>query len=150
MSAPAVAVGLNLALSADLRIVNPAPVLVSGFVRVGAHPGGGHLHMLTRAGGVRSATAAGVFAHPITAPKAVTGGLSAESVTASEIPQAVARATEHLAVDPSLACALGQNLRRTARDPGAWDGAVEIERARQGWSLSRPRPHARQHPAKES
>ena len=31
------------------------------------------------------------------------------------------------------------DLHRTVHDPGAWDRAVEIERARQMWSLARNR-----------
>ena len=42
-----------------------------------------------------------------------------------------------LAADPALARALAADLHRTVHDPGAWDRAVEIERARQMWSLAR-------------
>ena len=31
------------------------------------------------------------------------------------------------------------DLHRTVHDPGAWDRALEIERARQMWSLARNR-----------
>ena len=41
------------------------------------------------------------------------------------------------AADPALARALAADLHRTVHDPGAWDRAVEIERARQMWSLAR-------------
>lgn len=75
---------------------------------------------------------------------------TAEAVAPADVSQAVARATEHLAAVPGLARALVDTLRRTVLDPSAWDRAVEIERARQMWSLSRPRPHVSQHPAKES
>jgi enoyl-CoA hydratase len=43
----------------------------------------------------------------------------------------------HLAADPALARALAADLRRTVTDPADWDRAVEIERARQMWSLAR-------------
>ena len=147
---PAVGAGVNLALAADLRIVTHEAIFVSGFARIGLHPGGGHLHLLARAAGVRSATAAGVFAQTITAQQAVATGLAADLVTPADISQTVAHATEHLAADPALARALVETLRRTVLDPTAWDRAIEIERARQMWSLSRPRPHARQHAVKES
>jgi enoyl-CoA hydratase len=51
----------------------------------------------------------------------------------------VSRTVAHLAVDPELARALAATLHRTVSNPVAWDQAVEIERARQLWSLSRPR-----------
>jgi enoyl-CoA hydratase len=43
----------------------------------------------------------------------------------------------HLGADPALARALAADLHRTVHDAGAWDRAVEIERARQMWSLAR-------------
>lgn len=140
---PAVGAGVNLALAADLRIVTHEAIFVSGFAPIGLHPGGGHLHLLARAAGVRTALAAGMFAQTITAQQALATGLAADAVTPAEIPQTVARATEHLAADPVLARALVETVRRTVLDPTAWDRAVEIERARQMWSLSRPRPHQR-------
>lgn len=137
---PAVGAGVNLALAADLRLVTPEARFVSGFARLGLHPGGGHLHLLARAAGATVATAAGVFAQPVTAEQAVASGLAADLVTPADLPAAIDRATCHLAADPPLARALVQTLRRTVLDPAPWDRAVEIERARQMWSLSRPRP----------
>jgi len=31
------------------------------------------------------------------------------------------------------------DLHRTVHDPGGWDRAVEVQRARQMWSLARPK-----------
>jgi enoyl-CoA hydratase len=134
----AVGAGLNLALAADLRIVASDAVLVSGFARIGLHPGGGHLHLLARTGGIGTAAAAGVFAQAITADRAVATGLAWTSVPAVELLPVAERSVAHLAADPVLARALAATLRRTTADPAAWDRAVEIERARQMWSLSRP------------
>ena len=135
----AVGAGLNLALASDLRLVASGAVLVSGFAAIGLHPGGGHLHLLARAGGTGIAAAAGVFAHPITADRAVTSGLAWAAVPAADLVPAAERAVTHLAADPPLARALAATLRRTVTDLTAWDRSVEIERARQMWSLSRPR-----------
>jgi enoyl-CoA hydratase len=134
----AVGAGLNLALAADLRIVASDALLVSGFARLGLHPGGGHLHLLGRAGGIGPAAAAGVFAQPISADRAVATGLAWTSVPAADLLRVAEGSVAHLAADPALARALATTLRQTAADPAAWDRAVEIERARQMWSLSRP------------
>ena len=139
INGPAVGAGLNLALAADLRIVADEAVLVSGFARIGLHPGGGHLHLLARAGGAGLAAAAGVFACSIGAEQAVALGLAWAAVPADELTRAAERSVAHLAADPPLARALAATLRRTVTDSAAWDRAVEIERARQMWSLSRPR-----------
>jgi enoyl-CoA hydratase len=135
----AVGAGLNLALAADLRIVAADAVLISGFARVGLHPGGGHLHLLARAGGAGLAAAAGVFARSISAEQAVALGLAWTAVPAGDLLPAAERSVAHLAADPPLARALAATFRLTVADPTAWDRAVEIERARQMWSLSRPR-----------
>jgi enoyl-CoA hydratase len=135
----AVGAGLNLALAADLRIVASDAVLVSGFAGIGLHPGGGHLHLLARSGGIGTAAAAGVFAQAITADRAVATGLAWTAVPAQDVLTVAERSVAHLAADPALARAVAATLRRTAADPAAWDRAVEIERARQMWSLSRPR-----------
>jgi enoyl-CoA hydratase len=139
INGPAVGAGLNLALAADLRIVAADAVLISGFARAGLHPGGGHLHLLARAGGAGLAAAAGVFARSISAEQAVALGLAWTAVPAGDLLPAAERSVAHLAADPPLARALAATFRLTVADPTAWDGAVEIERARQMWSLSRPR-----------
>ena len=54
-----------------------------------------------------------------------------------ELPGTVRSMVAHLAADPALARELAADLHRTVHDPGAWDRAVEIERARQMWSLAR-------------
>jgi enoyl-CoA hydratase len=135
---PAVGAGVNLALAADLRLVTEDARFVSGFARLGLHPGGGHLHLLARAADAHTAIAAGVFARSITAERAVANGLATALVPAAELPAVIRSMTRHLAADPALARALVQTLRRTVHDPAAWDRAVEVERARQMWSLSRP------------
>lgn len=136
---PAVGAGVNLALATDLRIVTARARLVSGFARIGLHPGGGHLHLLARAGGATTASAAGVFARPIDAQQAVACGIAWAQTSTATLREEVAEMTAHLAADPPLARALAQTLRRTVLDPAEWDRAVEIERARQMWSLSRTR-----------
>jgi enoyl-CoA hydratase len=135
----AIGAGFNLALAADLRIASDDAVFVSGFATIGMHPGGGHLHLLDRAGGTRLAAAAGIFARRLTAAQSVASGLAWAAVPKHELRPAVTDSIAHLAADPELARALAATLRRTVRDPADWERAVEIERARQMWSLSRPR-----------
>jgi enoyl-CoA hydratase len=113
-------------------------VLISGFARVGLHPGGGHLTLLARAGGAGLASAAGVFAQPVDADAALRTGLVWRVVRPEQLRQVAAEAVAHLAADPALARALAATLRRTVSDDAAWDRAIELERARQMWSLTRP------------
>ena len=45
----AIGAGLNLALATDLRVVAEDAKLLSGFLPIGTHPGGGHSALLSRA-----------------------------------------------------------------------------------------------------
>jgi Enoyl-CoA hydratase/carnithine racemase len=137
---PAVGAGVNLALACDLRIVTDRARLISGFARIGLHPGGGHLHLLARAGNAGTAAAAGLFAQPVDAGQAVSSGLAWALVSTADLRAQLTRMTAHLAADPVLARALAATFRRTIMDTAAWDRAVEIERARQMWSLTRSTP----------
>jgi len=138
VNGPAVGAGVNLALAADLRILSEHARFVSGFARIGLHPGGGHLNRLAAVAGPELAAAAGVFAQAVTAEHAVSAGLAWTVVAHAELAATAAGCVGHLAADPPLARALVATLRRTVTDAAAWDRAVEIERARQMWSLSRP------------
>lgn len=133
----AVGAGLNLALAADLRVASENALFLSGFAAIGIHPGGGHLHLLARAAGASAAAAAGVFAQPIRADRAVATGLAWSAVPPAELRSTVNSLLAHLAADPALARALAADLHRTVFDSADWDRAVEIERARQMWSLTR-------------
>lgn len=140
VNGPAVGAGLNLALAADLRIMADRAVLLSGFARIGLLPGGGHLHLLARAGGTVAATTLGVFNRTMTASAAQACGLVADVVPVEELRATVTRVTAHLAADPAMARALTADLRRTVLDAADWDRALAVERAAQMWSLTRTRP----------
>ena len=144
VNGPAVGAGLNLALAADLRVASTEAVFVSGFAPHGIHPGGGHLYLIARAAGTGAAAYLGVFGQRIGAEQALATGLVSAVLTPASLHEAVRSMVAHLAADPALARALAADLRRTVADPAAWDRAVEIERARQMWSLARERPVARE------
>jgi enoyl-CoA hydratase len=133
----AVGAGLNLALAADVRIANTDALFVSGFAPLGIHPGGGHLHLIARAAGAGAAAYLGVFGQAMRSEAALSTGLVSAVTTPGELHDTVQTWTAHLAADPALARALAADLRRTVSDPGEWDRAMEIERARQMWSLAR-------------
>ncbi|MFC9767259.1 enoyl-CoA hydratase-related protein [Rhodococcus jostii] len=136
----AVGAGLNLALSADVRLAAEDALLVPGFAENGIHPGGGHFHLLERAAGRQAAAALGVFGRRLTGASAADTGLVWESVPVADLEDAAQRLAEPVARDPELARSLANSLRLTTTPPRAWQAAIEVERARQMWSLSRPRP----------
>jgi len=136
----AVGAGLNLALSADVRLAAEDALLVSGFAENGIHPGGGHFHLLERAAGRQVAAALGVFGRRLTGAGAAATGLVWEAVPVADLAEAVQRLAEPVARDPELARSLANSLRLTTTPSRAWQAAIEVERARQMWSLSRPLP----------
>ncbi|GAF50322.1 enoyl-CoA hydratase-related protein [Rhodococcus wratislaviensis] len=136
----AVGAGLNLALAADVRLAAEDALLVPGFAENEIHPGGGHFHLLERAVGRQAAAALGVFGRRLTGTSAADIGLVWEAVPVSDLEEAAQGLAEPVARDPELARALAKSLRLTTAPPSAWQSAIEVERARQMWSLSRPRP----------
>ena len=66
MRGAAVGAGMNLALAADVRIAAYDVRLLSGFMQIGLHPGGGHLAMLDRLAGPQATVAMSLFGQEIT------------------------------------------------------------------------------------
>lgn len=50
----AVGAGMNLLLAADVRVIAQDARLISGFLRIGIHPGGGHFALMNRLAGPRT------------------------------------------------------------------------------------------------
>jgi enoyl-CoA hydratase len=140
----AVGAGLNLALVTDLRIASTSARFVSGFSPNAIHPGGGHLHLLGQAGGRHAAAAMGLFAETLDAAAAQAAGLVWRVVPESDLDAAVEAATASAASDPELARALKSSIDRTAGSIDSWAAAIEVERARQMWSLTRVRSQRQQ------
>ena len=138
----AVGAGLNLALAADLQLAAADARLISGFAPVGIHPGGGHLHLLARTAGRQTAAAMGMFARTVTGAEAKRVGLVWDAVPAADLDDAVTAACAPLRSDPELARAIKASFALTTSARDAWSVATEVERARQMWSLTRPRPPA--------
>jgi enoyl-CoA hydratase len=134
----AVGAGLNLVLAADLRIVAHDARLVSGFFRIGLHPGGGHFALLGRSAGWEAAAAAGVFGIDMSGERARELGMAWES---REPDAVVGRAMEVAggpARDPELARVTVASFRAALGPPPlGWEPALAAERAMQMWSLRR-------------
>ena len=74
----AVGAGLNLMLATDLRVVARDAKVISGFIPIGLHPGGGHGALLGRTGAREAAAAMALFGERIdgegAAPRGPAGG----------------------------------------------------------------------------
>jgi len=133
----AVGAGLNLMLCADLRIVADDVQLMSGFLRLGIHPGGGHFGLVARLAGREAAAAMGIFGATVDGPRAVTLGLAWEHHPAEQVEARAMELARAVAVDPELARTMVRTLRSTTRPAVDGQLALEAERAPQLWSLRR-------------
>lgn len=134
----AVGAGLNLALATDLRVVAEDARLLSGFLPIGLHPGGGHSLLLARAVGRETANAMQLFGAAVTGARAVELGLAWSAVPAGEVDAAALALAAVPAADPELARRTAASMRTIAGPPAVgWDAALDLERASQMWSMRR-------------
>jgi enoyl-CoA hydratase len=134
----AVGAGLNLLLATDLRVVARDAKLMSGFMRIGLHQGGGHGHILSRLVGREAAAALTLFGEQIDGERAVELGLAWEAVDDADVDERALALASVPARDPELARRMAHTLRLEL-DSGSisWDIALELERAAQMWSMHR-------------
>jgi enoyl-CoA hydratase len=136
VNGPAVGAGFNLALACDLRLVGPAARFDSRFLRIGLHPGGGHLWMLERVVGPQAAAACVLFGERIDATRALELGLAWSSHPDDELlDAAVALAARAASVPKPLAGRTKASLRAVAWQPD-FEAAVATELEAQTWSLA--------------
>ncbi|HET9074924.1 MAG TPA: enoyl-CoA hydratase-related protein [Solirubrobacteraceae bacterium] len=134
----AVGAGLNLALATSLRVVAQDATLLSGFLPIGLHPGGGHTALLMRAAGQETAHALALFGERLSGVEAARRGLAWAAVPAAEVLPTARRLAAVPAADPALARRTAASLRATSGPPALpASAALELERAAQMWSLRR-------------
>jgi enoyl-CoA hydratase len=136
VNGPAVGAGFNLALACDLRLVGPTARFDSRFLRIGLHPGGGHLWMLERAVGPQAAAACVLFGERIDADRAVEIGLAWSSHGDDELlDAAVALAARAASVPNPLSGRTKASLRAAPWQPD-FESAIATELEAQTWSLA--------------
>jgi enoyl-CoA hydratase len=134
----AVGAGINLMLATDLRIVAEDARLISGFLRIGLHPGGGHFGLLAQRAGTEAAAAAGLFGEEISGLRAMQLGLAWQALPSELVEDRAAELALRTAQDPELARKATASLRLELGPPRLpWAAALEVERGAQLWSLRR-------------
>ncbi len=134
----ALGAGLNLALATDLRVVAADAKLLSGFLPIGLHPGGGHGLLLSRAAGRETANAMQLFGATVTGAQAVELGLAWTAVPAERVDATALQLAAAPASDPELARRTARSMRASTGPPALpWAAALDLERASQMWSLRR-------------
>jgi enoyl-CoA hydratase len=134
----AVGAGLNLALAADSRVIAAEARLEPGFVRIGYHPGGGHMHLLHRAAGSLAAASMGMMGAGVDGTRAAQLGLAWVACPDHEVESAAKELVAPIAADPDLARYIKRSYRlETQGGTADWASALQIERAPQMWSFAR-------------
>jgi enoyl-CoA hydratase len=134
----AVGAGVNLAFATDLRIVSREAKIVSGFLPIGLHPGGGHGVLLGRTGQREAAAAMALFGEGIDGARAAELGLAWQALDDDAVEEAAAAMAARAAKDPELARRTALSMRAEWGPPGLpWAAALELERASQMWSMRR-------------
>jgi enoyl-CoA hydratase len=134
----AVGAGVNLAFATDLRVMAADAKIISGFLPIGLHPGGGHGVLLGRTGIREAASAMALFGERIDGARAAELGLAWAAVPDDEVEARAAALAAQAAGDPELARRTARSLRTELGPPALpWPAALEMERASQMWSLRR-------------
>jgi enoyl-CoA hydratase len=135
VNGPAVGAGMNLALACDVRIAGESARFDPRFLKIGLHPGGGHLWMLERAVGPQAAAAMVLFGAPVGGARAVELGLAWSVHSDAElVDESVAFAAGAARAPVELAARTKATLRRAPFQPD-FETALADEVTAQAWSL---------------
>jgi enoyl-CoA hydratase len=135
----ALGTGLNLTLSADLCLVTKETWLLSGFLPIGIHPGGGHFTLLSRRTNPQIAAAMALFGQEFVDDAAVEAELTFEACTAAQLHARAVELAAVAAADPALSRKALGSFRAQTGLPQAQATGTRIELAAQMWSFARSR-----------
>jgi enoyl-CoA hydratase len=127
----AVGAGLNLLLATDIRVVAHDARLMSGFVKKGLHPGGGHFDLLARSSSPQVACALGLAGQRINGDDAVRLGLAWEATDADGVDTRAMQIAQNVAAQPAVARAAKRSIRLSVTERATRRAAVQIERVQQ-------------------
>jgi enoyl-CoA hydratase len=132
----AVGAGLNLALACDVRLMANSARFDARFLRIGLHPGGGHLWLLERAVGPQTALAMTLFGAVLGADESVARALAWSAHPDDELVDAAVTLASRAANVPKELTARAKDSLRRAPWQADFDAAVRTELEHQTWSFA--------------
>jgi len=112
--------------------------IITRFLHIGLHPGGGHFTLLGRLAGREATAAMALFGQEVSGRRAAELGLAWEALPEAEVEPRALELARGVAGDPELARAAVRSLRLELGPPAtSWPLALEAEKAVQMWSLRR-------------
>lgn len=133
----AVGAGLNLALAADVALAARSAKFISGFLRIGLHPGGGNTSMLTDRIGPQAAAALTLFGESLDGDEAARVGLVWRCVDDEMLLVAARHMAETAASFPTRATMRVKETLRLARRAD-FATVLEAEVTAQIWTTTLP------------
>ncbi len=137
VNGPAVGAGLNLALAADVIVAGETAKFVSGFLRIGLHPGGGNTSMLVDRVGPQTAAAMTLFGEVLKGPDAYRLGLAYQCAPDTELlKQAQVLADTAAQYPRSVTVRTKETLRMAGTSD--YETVLKAELTAQVWSTTVP------------
>ena len=137
VNGPAVGAGMNIALACDVRIAGASARFDTRFVKIGIHPGGGHVWMLERAIGPQAAAAMVLFGAAVDGARAVEIGLAWSCHPDAELLDAARAFAAPAAQAPAGLLDVVKTTLREAPWQSDFEAAIATEVSRQAWSLGK-------------
>ncbi|MGQ0624932.1 MAG: enoyl-CoA hydratase-related protein [Sporichthyaceae bacterium] len=138
MRGAAVGAGVNLALAADVRIVSPQARMLSGFLRIGLHPGGGHFLLLERLAGPQTAVAMTLLGEEVKGQRLVDLGLAWQILPDEEVDARGLELARQVSDGELVRAAMSTFRAQSSSRQLPWPTALKAEQAAQFWSMGRP------------
>jgi enoyl-CoA hydratase len=135
VNGPAVGAGMNLALACDVRVAGTSARFDTRFVKIGIHPGGGHIWMLERAVGPQAAAAMVLFGVAVDGARAAEIGLAWSCHPDEELLDAARALAARAARAPIPLLGRVKSTMRQAPWQPDFEAAIATEVAHQAWSL---------------
>ena len=131
----AVGAGFNLALACDVRLAAESARFDAKFLRIGLHPGGGHLWLLERAVGPQTAAAITLFGQALNGEDAVARGLAWSCHANDELVSAAIELAQRCGSVPKALMARSKLSLRAAPWQPNYEAAIATEFTAQTWSF---------------